>query len=583
LACEDLQAFYPKQDKPVLAGVSLDVPAGRVVGLLGPNGAGKTTLLRCVLGLMPSARGRVLLFGEAWDAPASGHRKPRQKRRLARLGVVLETPGLYRKLSAEEYLGFFFALNQSADPARYAGRDGGHWKERMRELAGRLDFPLDGKPCGRLSQGNRQKLHLIRSLLHEPELLLWDEPTDHLDPTAQADALALVVEQARQKGQAVLLASHRIEQLEKVCDDVHVLVQGRIRRSGSLRDLLRPDIGTRICWEKGFWPAQELTQLALVECAVPLAEADMPPGAQAGLLLAGEAMAKVPDLIAKMAASGYRIVQVNPIGSSLSAIYHQAVKEEVPERPEAGNAGSFDAPMPAAEAGSPAGLGGWEILAKQELLLVRREPRFLLPFLLTSLCLVGVQAFVVAKSGFVDAENLFLSAQPILLLLGVLGPALCIPLAADAFAGEKERNTLEILLCSPLSSAALFLGKVAGLLLFPVGFAWFGQSLLLALLALRGVALGERAPELLLTFGSAPVLAGALGALGITLSIRAETVRAATQSLAPALLVLFLVVPLTAPWLFSHPGSWLLCLAGLGAATLGLLRRAAARWEAGAG
>jgi ABC-type multidrug transport system ATPase subunit len=146
---------------------------------------------------------------------------------MARLGVLIENPGLYGRLHAREYLEFFGAF--------YAvqGLD-----NRITSLCGELGLPLDKKPVAKLSQGNRQKLQLARSLLHKPELLLWDEPTDHLDPVSQRQVLEYLRNYLDTTGATALVATHRLEQMETVASHFGFLAAGTLKRTGSREEIL---------------------------------------------------------------------------------------------------------------------------------------------------------------------------------------------------------------------------------------------------------------------------------------------------------------------------------------------------------
>jgi len=208
-----------KAEVEALRGLDLSVSPGSLFVLLGPNGAGKTTLMRCVTGLVRPTGGSLSVFGEA---EPSG-----PEVRLRRLGVLIENPGLYGRLDAREYLAFFASFYRIPDIG-----------VRIRGLCGELGLELDGKPVAKLSQGNRQKLQLIRSLLHRPELLLWDEPTDHLDPDSQQAVLGYLKSYLRESGATALVATHRLEQMEEAATHFGFLARGALRASGDRETIL---------------------------------------------------------------------------------------------------------------------------------------------------------------------------------------------------------------------------------------------------------------------------------------------------------------------------------------------------------
>ena len=184
--------------------VSLDVRPGEVFGFLGPNGAGKTTTIRTLLDFIRPNSGVAKVFG--MDA----HRQSREIRR--RIGYLPGDLALYEKLKGAEML-------------RYMGnlRGGVEW-DHVRELAERLHSDLS-RPIRTLSQGNRQKIGLIQALMHKPELLILDEPTNGLDPLIQQVFYRLISEV---EGQTVFLSSHNLPEVERVCDRVGIIREGRL-------------------------------------------------------------------------------------------------------------------------------------------------------------------------------------------------------------------------------------------------------------------------------------------------------------------------------------------------------------------
>jgi ABC-2 type transport system ATP-binding protein len=220
LSSRDLHVTFPSPQGPVkaLQSVNLEIPSGALFVLLGPNGAGKTTLMRCITGLVKPTQGTVSLFNTKIGTERS---------HLSRLGILIENPGLYGRLSAKEYLEFFGSF--------YAIKD---LVPRIHLLSMELGFTLDGKPIAKLSQGNRQKLQLIRSLLHRPHFLLWDEPTDHLDPVSQKQVLEYLRRYLHEEGATALVATHRLEQMEMVASHFGFLAHGEIQKIGTREDIL---------------------------------------------------------------------------------------------------------------------------------------------------------------------------------------------------------------------------------------------------------------------------------------------------------------------------------------------------------
>ena len=199
---EELTKSYGKNRG--INDVSLDVRPGEVFGFLGPNGAGKTTTIRTLLDFIRPNNGTATVFG--MDA----HRQSREIRR--RIGYLPGDLALYEKLKGAEML-------------RYGGnlRGGVDWKE-VEVLAERLDSDLS-RPIRTLSHGNRQKIGLIQALMHKPELLILDEPTNGLDPLIQQVFYQLITEVEEQ---TVFLSSHNLPEVERVCDRVGIIREGRL-------------------------------------------------------------------------------------------------------------------------------------------------------------------------------------------------------------------------------------------------------------------------------------------------------------------------------------------------------------------
>jgi ABC-2 type transport system ATP-binding protein len=211
-------------DKQVLAGLDLAVEPGRILAYLGPNGAGKSTTIKILLGIVRDFEGRARVFGE--DPAAAG---PELRRRI---GYVPETPELYDALSGEEHLGFLAAIHRL--PVATA-------RSRAREMAELLQLSdaLSARVSS-YSKGMKQKLMIIASLLHDPELLFWDEPLSGLDASTALVVKELMAELAR-RGKTIFYSSHVMEVVEKVSDRIVILDRGRIVADGSFAELRGED------------------------------------------------------------------------------------------------------------------------------------------------------------------------------------------------------------------------------------------------------------------------------------------------------------------------------------------------------
>jgi ABC-2 type transport system ATP-binding protein len=199
-----------------LSDCTLDVPAGRVVGLVGPNGAGKTTLLNLAVGMLTPTSGTIEVLGGRPGASAA---------QLAKVGYVAQSAPTYTGLSVEDHL----RLGARLDP----GWDDTLARSRIRRLG--LDL---SHRAGKLSGGQRAQLALTLGVAKRPELLVLDEPVASLDPLARREFLQDLMESVAEQELSVVLSSHLISDLERVCDHLVVLVESRVQLSGDIDTLL---------------------------------------------------------------------------------------------------------------------------------------------------------------------------------------------------------------------------------------------------------------------------------------------------------------------------------------------------------
>jgi ABC-2 type transport system ATP-binding protein len=200
-----------------LAGIDLDVPAGRIVGFLGPNGAGKTTAMRCVMGLALPDAGSV-----RWDG------QPVDRRARLRFGYMPEERGLYPRMRIGDQLVHFARLSGLSHGA--ARQSCARWLNRF-DLGDRAQARLD-----ELSHGNQQRVQLAAALVHDPAAAVLDEPFSGLDPIA-VGTMADCLRELADAGTAILFSSHQLDLVEDICQDVVVIDHGRVVLSGALDDL----------------------------------------------------------------------------------------------------------------------------------------------------------------------------------------------------------------------------------------------------------------------------------------------------------------------------------------------------------
>ncbi|MCJ7679421.1 MAG: ABC transporter ATP-binding protein [Candidatus Aminicenantes bacterium] len=214
--------FIPKRKK-ILKGISLSVDEGKIFGYLGPNGAGKTTTIKCLLNLISPDRGTIEILGFPHHSiKARSH-----------LGFSPENPYFYDYLSAGEFLDFYgrlFGLKKSVRTERAARllRDVGLESSRHIQLR-------------KFSRGMLQRIGLAQALINDPALVLLDEPLSGLDPIGRKEIRDLIVG-LREQGKTVFLSSHILQDLEMICDEVAMIVEGKIVNQGRLADLISEKI-----------------------------------------------------------------------------------------------------------------------------------------------------------------------------------------------------------------------------------------------------------------------------------------------------------------------------------------------------
>lgn len=205
------------ENKVAVNNLSLSIEAGQMFGLLGPNGAGKTSSIRMMIGITVPDSGQVRLFDETFD-----------RRALDRVGYLPEERGLYKKMKVVEQLVFFGELHGLAkDEAR---KRAVAWAKRME-----IDDVLH-KRTEELSKGMQQKIQLIASLLHDPALIIMDEPFSGLDPVNAALVERTLLE-LKDQGRAILFSTHRMDQVEKLCDSICLIDHGEAVLAGRVREI----------------------------------------------------------------------------------------------------------------------------------------------------------------------------------------------------------------------------------------------------------------------------------------------------------------------------------------------------------
>jgi ABC-2 type transport system ATP-binding protein len=205
------------ESKVAVRNLSLSIEAGQMFGLLGPNGAGKTSSIRMMMGITIPDSGQISLFG-----------KPFERKSLERVGYLPEERGLYKKMKVLDQLVFFGQLH-GLDPHE-AQKRATDWAKRM-EISDSLH-----KRTEELSKGMQQKIQFIACLLHDPGLIVMDEPFSGLDPVNAALVERTLLD-LKAQGKAILFSTHRMDQVEKLCDTICLINNGEAVLSGRMRDI----------------------------------------------------------------------------------------------------------------------------------------------------------------------------------------------------------------------------------------------------------------------------------------------------------------------------------------------------------
>jgi ABC-2 type transport system ATP-binding protein len=205
------------ENKVAVHNLSLLIESGQMFGLLGPNGAGKTSSIRMMMGITVPDSGKVSLFGKPFD-----------RKSLNRVGYLPEERGLYKKMKVVDQLVFFGEMHGiSPQESRRRATD---WATRI-EIADSLN-----KKTEELSKGMQQKIQFIASLLHDPDLIVMDEPFSGLDPV-NATLLERTLIELKEQGKAIIFSTHRMDQVEKLCDTICLINKGEAVLSGKMREI----------------------------------------------------------------------------------------------------------------------------------------------------------------------------------------------------------------------------------------------------------------------------------------------------------------------------------------------------------
>jgi ABC-2 type transport system ATP-binding protein len=289
--------------REVLKSVSFAVEPGDIFGYLGPNGAGKTTTIRIILGLFKPDAGKVSLLGR--DVTVDETRK--------QVGFVLESDGLYDNVSGYENIAYYAQIYGVIQAERMV--------RRVIELVGLADRARD--KVSAYSKGMRQRLALARAMVHNPDILVLDEPTAGVDPSGQIEVRQIILDMAHKEGKTIFLSSHNLDEVQRICNRIALIDRGEIKLYGEL-DKLQRRMGRGEVMIETREPVSEsvLTELARMPQIDIQSRKD-----RAVVLTLGKGGADVSDVITSLTQRGVKIEQVVRRDASLEEIYTTILRE----------------------------------------------------------------------------------------------------------------------------------------------------------------------------------------------------------------------------------------------------------------
>jgi ABC-2 type transport system ATP-binding protein len=290
-------------NREILKGVTFDVETGDIFGYLGPNGAGKTTTIRILLGLLRADSGELNVLGQ--DIALAGTRM--------KIGFALDPDGLYDTMTAGENLKYYADIYDITGAVERI--------DKVLKMVGLADRSAD--KVGTYSKGMRQRLSLARAMVHNPEVLILDEPTSGVDPTGQIEIRKILLDIAHVEKKTVLLSSHNLDEVQRICNKIALIDRGEIKLYGKLEDLRQKMGRSGIVIEfSGGISESVLTELKKQS---KFGFRDVQ-----GSSLFFESMegnAEVPDIIGFLAGRGVKIEQAGKHEASLEDLYSTILKE----------------------------------------------------------------------------------------------------------------------------------------------------------------------------------------------------------------------------------------------------------------
>jgi ABC-2 type transport system ATP-binding protein len=289
--------------REILKRVNFDVETGDIFGYLGPNGAGKTTTIRILLGLLQADSGELNVLGQ--DIRLAETRM--------KIGFALDPDGLYNTMSAEENLKYYADIYDVSGAASHI--------DKVLKLVGLVDRSTDR--VGTYSKGMRQRLSLARAMVHNPEVLILDEPTSGVDPTGQIEIRKILLDIAHVENKTVFLSSHNLDEVQRICNRIALIDRGEIKLYGELKDLRQKMGRSSIVVDVSAGVTNSILEELKKQPKLGFREFS----GSSLFFESGEGSAEVSDIIGFLARQGVKIEKVGRREASLEDLYATILKE----------------------------------------------------------------------------------------------------------------------------------------------------------------------------------------------------------------------------------------------------------------
>jgi len=300
ISIENIKKTLGKQE--ILKGISFNVETGDIFGYLGPNGAGKTTTIRILLGLFRADSGKLEILGQ--DIKLSETRR--------KIGFVLDADGLYDNMTAEENMEYYARIYGLSEADK-----------RICELLNMVNLENRAKDrINSYSKGMRQRLALARAMVHDPDILVLDEPTSGVDPSGQIEIRQIMIDMAHEKNKTIFLSSHNLDEVQRICNRIALIDRGEIKLYGELESL-RQNMSKRMviietvqCIEESLLAEiRKLSHLGLQEMK------------RNSLIFSPDQGTEVSDIISILTGLGVKIEEATRKEASLEEMYSTILKE----------------------------------------------------------------------------------------------------------------------------------------------------------------------------------------------------------------------------------------------------------------